>query len=634
MSLFNTVSSLSALCVLGALPLKAQPMQGNDIIEELIVTGSREPIATGDLGASFSILDSDAIEARQVPVLSSLLRDLPGLAVSQTGPVGSQTQIRIRGAEGNQTLVLIDGIEATDPVGNFEFDFADLLSTGVERIEVIRGPQSALYGSEAIGGVINIRTRRPEPGLKLEALGEGGSFGTARVGGTLSGGTEAIGGTLSVGYMDTSGVSASPTGPEDDGYENLTLSGKIIARPADHIELGVIGRYVSAESEFDAQNFATGQVIDADELRKFDAFYGRVYGRIDLFEGAWRHSVSGELTDTDSDNFNADAFVNSFEGQRAKVEYQTTVRLDIMQITGAVEHEEMDFTAIGPTPDDPVNQDKSDDQTSFVGEWRASPLDGVTVSASVRHDINDTFADETTWRTGLSWQVMESTRLHSGAGTGVSDPTFFDRFGFFPGQFMGNPDLIPEQAFGWDIGIEQSFWDGRGLVDATFFASELEDEITQTFDFATFISTAVNQPGKSERRGVELSGRVLPLPGLRLDAAYTYLDADEPDGSREIRRAKHIASVSVDYRFLDDTAGVNLDFDYNGEQDDLDFSTFPAARVSLDSFLLVTLAARYEIIEGLEAFARVENLLDENYRNVLGFNTPGIGAFAGLRARY
>ncbi len=630
----KSASSLSILMLAVAQPSQAQPMPGADAIEEVVVTGSREPIATGDLGASFSILDSDAIDSRQVPVLSFLLRDLPGLAVSRTGPVGSQTQIRIRGAEGNQTLVLIDGIEATDPVGNFEFDFADLLSTGVERIEVIRGPQSALYGSEAIGGVINIRTRRPEPGLKLEALGEGGSFGTARVGGTLSGGSETVGGTLSAGYMNTDGVSASPTGPEDDGYENLTLSGKVIARPADHIELGAIGRYVSAESEFDAQNFATGQVIDADELRKFDAFYGRVYGQIDLFDERWRHSLSGELTDTDSDNFNAGAFVNSFQGQRAKIEYQTTVRLDVMQITGAVEHEEMDFTAIGPTADDPVNQDKSDDQTSLVGEWRASPVDGLTISAGLRHDINETFADETTWRTGLSWQVTDSTRLHSGAGTGVSDPTFFDRFGFFPDQFMGNPDLIPEQAFGWDIGIEHSFWDGRGLVDATFFASELKDEITQTFDPVTFMSTAVNQPGKSERRGVELSGRLKPLPGLRLDAAYTYLDADEPDGSREIRRARHIASVSVDYRFLDDRAGVNLDFDFNGEQDDQDFSTFPATRVTLDSFLLITLAARYELMEGLEAFARIENLLDENYQNVLGFNTPGIGAFAGLRARF
>jgi len=630
----KTASSLSILMLAIAQPSQAQPMPGADAIEEVVVTGSREPIATGDLGASFSILDSDAIDSRQVPVLSFLLRDLPGLAVSRTGPVGSQTQIRIRGAEGNQTLVLIDGIEATDPVGNFEFDFADLLSTGVERIEVIRGPQSALYGSEAIGGVINIRTRRPEAGLKLEALGEGGSFGTARVGGTLSGGSETVGGTLSVGYMTTDGVSASPTGPEDDGYENLTLSGKVIARPADHIELGAIGRYVSAESEFDAQDFATGQVIDADELRKFDAFYGRVYGRIDLFDERWRHSLSGELTDTDSDNSNAGAFVNSFQGQRAKIEYQTTVRLDIMQITGAVEHEEMDFTAIGPTADDPVNQDKSDDQTSLVGEWRASPVDGLTISAGLRHDINETFADETTWRTGLSWQATDGTRLHSGAGTGVSDPTFFDRFGFFPDQFMGNPDLIPEQAFGWDIGIEQTFWDGRGLVDATFFSSELEDEITQTFDPVTFMSTAVNQPGKSERRGVELSGWLQPLPGLRLDAAYTYLDADEPNGDREIRRAKHIASVSVDYRFLDDRAGINLDFDFNGEQLDQDFSTFPATRVTLDSFLLVTLAARYELMEGLEAFARIENLLDENYQNVLGFNTPGIGAFAGLRARF
>jgi len=603
-------------------------------IEEVIVTGAREPLPLEQLGSAFSVLDSEALLSRQTPLLSQVLRDLPGLAVSRTGPVGSQTQIRIRGAEGNQTLVLIDGIEATDPVSSFEFDFGTLMATGVERIEVIRGPQSALYGSEAIGGVINIITRRPKEGLDIEALGEGGSFGTARFGATLSGGSDRYGASVSAGYFDTGGISASPTGDEDDGYENLTLSGKAIAQPLDSLELGVIGRYVGADSEFDNQDFATGLVVDADRLREFSAFYGRTYANLELFEGAWRQRFSAELTDTESDTFTDGEFENSFEGRRNKLEYQSSFEFRGQTLTAALEHEDLDFEATGADPSNPLNQSRDDEQTSIVGELRLDPLDGVFLTAGIRHDFNDIFADETTWRAAAAYELTETTRLHASYGTGVSDPTFFDRFGFFPDQFVGNPALTPEQAEGWDAGVAQRFWDGRVELDATVFYATLEDEIVSAFDPATFLSTVENQAGESERKGVELTLHAEPLDGLRLDGAYTYLDAEEPDGSEEIRRAEHIASLTATYRLPEDRAEISLDFDYNGKQDDLDFSTFPATRVTLDEFLLVTLAARYRLFSGVEAFARIENLLDEDYRNVFGFNTPGIGAFAGLRVRY
>jgi len=627
--------ALGATLLLSAAPAAgAQTGSAGRDLDEIIGTGSREPIPAARLGSAVSVLDRAAIEARQVPVLSQILRDLPGLAVSRTGPVGSQTQVRIRGAEGNQTLVLIDGIEATDPVGNFEFDFGDLLATGIERIELIRGPQSALYGSEAVGGVISVITRRPEAGLDIEALGEGGAFGTARLGATLAGGTKRYGATASVGYLDTDGISASPAGGEKDGYENLTLSGKVIAQPADGLELGLVARYVGAESEFDEQDFLTGQIVDADLLRDFSAFYGRAYGELALLDGAWRHALSAELTDTDTDNFAGGAFENSFEGQRRKLEYQTTLESPVGALTAAVEHEDLDFRAIGRNPADPVNQTKDDEQTSLVGEWRGEPLDGVFLTAGIRHDFNDIFADETTWRATAAYEITPATRLHASGGSGVSDPTFFDRFGFFPDQFVGNPDLTPERARGWDAGVTQQLWSRRLEIDATFFASTLEDEIVSAFDPVTFLSTVENQPGESDRRGVEITLHAEPADGFSLEGAYTYLDADEPGGSKEVRRAEQIASVTATYRTPDDRAVLSLDFDYNGEQEDLDFTTFPATRVTLDSFLLVTLAVRYRLFEGLEAFGRIENLLDEEHTNVLGFNTPGIGAFAGLKARF
>ncbi len=631
--LSGLAGALAACSAVAAAPVLAA--DGDAPIEELIIVGAREPVDAAKLGSAISVLDRADLEARQVPILSEILRDLPGLEVSRTGPVGSQTQIRIRGAEGNQTLVLIDGIEATDPVSNFEFDFADLLSTGIERIEVIRGPESALYGSEAIGGVINIITREPASGRAFEGLAEGGSFGTVRLGATASAGGERGGATLSAGYYDSDGISASPGGTERDGYRNLTLSGKLVARPRDGLTLGAVARYVDARSEFDAQDFATGKVVDADRRRAFDAFYGRVHADLALFDDIWTQTLSLALTDTASDTFADGAFVSRFAGQRWKLVYQSTIDAGgLGALTAAVEHEELDFRSKAADPADPSNQKKSDDQTSFVGEWRGDIAERGFVTVGVRRDLNGTFADATTWRATASYRLTERVRLHTSYGTGVSDPTFFDRFGFFPDFFVGNPDLKPEKARGWDAGIGYRTSDDRLRLDATWFASELRDEITPTFDFATFLSSVENQAGVSDRKGVELSGEARLGAHLHLRASYTYLDATEPDGSREVRRAKHIASLGTVYRLPDDRGEVSLALDYNGRQDDLDFSTFPARRVVLDDFLLATLALRYRLREGIDLIARLENALDADYQNVLGFNTPGIGAFAGLSVRF
>ncbi|GEQ99992.1 hypothetical protein JCM17845_06160 [Iodidimonas gelatinilytica] len=466
MSVAETILGVKALlgCVCGSILCAgaASAQSAREDLEEMIITGAREPLSATQLGASVSVIDQARIEARQSPILSDLLRDVAGLSVSPTGPLGNQVQIRIRGAEGNQTLVLIDGIEATDPVGNFELNFADVLSTGIELVEVIKGAQSALYGSEAIGGVISILTRDPAEGFEWEALGEGGSFGTARFGTTVSGGTKRMGGTFSAGYLESDGISASPSGDEKDGYENLTLSGKLRANPFDALRLGVTARYVSATSEFDAQDFFTGQVVDADLEREFAAFYGRADAALTLFDDDWRQQVWVTLTDTDSDNFGAGgSFTNSFEGERLKFGYQSTVHYAASDFTLAVEHEELDFKAINADAQDPSNQKANDDQTSFIGEVRSDFAPGWFLTLGVRHDMNDRFDDATTWRATGSIILSQATRLHGSYGTGVSDPTFFDRFGFFPGQFIGNDTLTPEKARGWDLGVEYAFWMGR-----------------------------------------------------------------------------------------------------------------------------------------------------------------------------
>lgn len=606
-------------------------------LEEIVVLGARVPQLLRRAPSAIRVIDQDWIEARGVAQVSLLLRDVPGLEVSRTGPIGSQTQVRIRGGEGNHTLVLLDGIEMNDPVSGFELDFADLMTTGISRIEVLRGPQSALYGSEALGGVIDIVTRLPQAARDFALNAEGGSFGTFRIDGFAGLVGERTKAGLSAAFMRTDGVSASPSGPEKDGYRNVTVNGKLVSRPSERLEVGLVARYVDARSEFDRQDFFSGLVLDANNVRRFTGFYGRGYARLSLLGGRWTHLVAADFTDTDTDNFANGDFSGSFSGGRQKLIWQTSLKFEtgpaLQRLTAALEYEHFDFSAKGPSPDSPQNQKQNDRQVSFVGEYHARLGERIDIGLGVRHDDNRTFRNDTTWRTAASWSVSEAILLHTSYGTGNADPTFFERFGFFPGSFVGNPDVRPERGRGFDAGVRIAPSDGFYL-DVTGFRSILKNEIATVFNFDTFTSTVENRQGKSKRRGVEVSLSWWPLFDLRLLGSYTYLKAREANGAIEVRRPKHIASFGGTWFLAGGRGEANLDIGYHGRQRDFDFSTFPAPRVPLSAYWLASAALRYRLAGPFWLTARVENLFDSRYQDVLGFNTPGIGVFGGLTARY
>ena len=606
-------------------------------IEEILVTGSRMPVDAGTIGVDFSVLDGDWIDARDVPELSLVLRDLPGVAVSRTGPIGSLTQVRIRGAEANHTLVLLDGIEMNDPVSGFELDFADVLSAGIARVELIRGASSALYGSEALGGVIQLVSRLPDEPRALDLRAEGGSFGTLRTEGFAGFREGASAGALTAAFYRTAGVSASPTGPERDGYRNVTLHGRLEVRPGDDLAVGLVGRLVDARSEFDDQDFLTGAVVDANNWRRFTAFYGRAYARLSLFGDRWTHQVAVDLTDTGTRNFADGAFTGRFAGTRVKLGYQTTAAFETgsldHRITGALEYERLRFRVRGASPDAPENQRRHDRQISLVGEYHLGIARRLFLDAAVRHDDNRIFRNATTWRLSGLLPLIDGIAVIGNVGTGIADPTFFERFGFFPGSFIGNPALKPERGRGFDAGLRimpAAAW----TIELVGFHGILKDEITTVFDFATFTSTPVNQPGRSTRNGFEADVAFRTHESWTLRGFYSFVDAEDPDGAREVRRPKHRAGLGGTWRFAGARGLVNLDVAYNGRQRDFDFSRFPAERVRLASYWLASVSLRWRVKGPVWLTARVENLFDSNYQDVLGFNTPGIGAFAGLAARF
>ncbi|MEM7121490.1 MAG: TonB-dependent receptor [Pseudomonadota bacterium] len=609
------------------------------VLPDIVVSASRVPLLAEQVGSAVTVITEEELEDRQIRIVSDVLRDVPGLAVSRTGPQGAFTQVRIRGAEGNQTLVLIDGIEANNPAGGSEFDFANLLNLEIERIEVLRGPQSALYGSDAIGGVINIITKKPDDGLSVVTRGELGSFDTRNGMVSFNYGAEQfyVGGAFERLMVDEQHVADERNGnPEQDPYRNNTGRFTFGVQPTQEFSIDATGWIIDSHRHGDASAVVVGAVDDFSTSKSIQR-YGRASASLDLFDGLWANEVGIARTDVDTDFLNA-AGIETFtsEGTINKIDYQSDVTFGE---EGVAEHglsflaertTESQFTSSafsGPN-------DKSITNYSYAGEYRGAYQDQFFVSAGLRYDDNDPlFDNEVTWRLTGAWLSPEwGTRPHASVGTGVKNPTLFELFGSTP-TFTGNPNLQPESSIGWDVGIEQPFWDDRLVVDVTYFNNRIEDLIQGGGN------TAVNLPGTSKIQGVEVSATAVVMEGLSVTGAYTYTDGKDANGAELVRRPMHIASVVTNYNFdvADMPANLNLAVRYTGAQDDIVFLSFFPSQTRIErlgSFTLVNLGGSLEVADGVEIYARGENLLDEQYQEVFGFGTPGIAGYAGLRLAF
>lgn len=639
------LKSLMAASALASIAMPAIAQKPITIEDEIIVTASRVPLARLSIGSAVDVLNEDDIRTRQHTFISDLLRDLPGMAVSQAGPTGALTQVRLRGAEANHTLVIVDGIEAGDPFNAGEFEFAHLLSSGVSRLEVLRGPQSALWGSDAIGGVINVVTGPSSTveGAWAEGFAEGGSFGTAR--GSVSAGIASARGAIrgSLSYADIQGISASAIDPEKDGYDNLTGSLFATYDVTDTLTLSVSGRHINASSDQDTQDFTFGSptqgfVIDSDDERKSNRTYGSAVADLNLLEGRWTHQLSAAVTDTENESLSGGAFSFGSNGRKWDVEYQTGYKFDsgdsaTHAITGLVEYEDLAYENRG-AGGGPENQRQTGNQWSTAVEYRLGLANQVFLSGALRHDDNQRFENETTYRLTAAWAIPDTGfKLRSSYGTGVSQPGFFELFGFDPNFFVGNPNLKPESSEGWDAGVDYSFANGRGLASLTYFDSNLENEIFT--DFSVFPFTVDNRVGTSTRDGIEFAFKVEALKELSLAASYTYTDAKDDAGLREVRRPKHLGSLNVTYRFFENRATLDLGLNYNGTMRDNEFIfATPETQVTLEDYVLGTVAASFDVTDSIQIYGRVENAFDEDYQDVFGFASPGAGAYAGIRIKF
>lgn len=622
-----------------AAPPASVPPAGD---EEIVVTGTlpdEEEARDSSVAATQSVRVTPALsEVAGLPMATDYLRLSPGTSVASAGPRGSQTQVRLRGAEANHTLLVLDGIRFNDPAAGNEARFELLGIDLVDRIALHLGPRTALWGSEAIGGVLVLDTRDPySSGEGYGGRAEYGSLDSARGTAWAAAYAGKVRFAATAAWMGSEGIdSFGSGGGERDGFENRSASGRLVYAPADAVELGVVGHWIEGDSDYDGFDPVTFR--RADTLDRTESRIGAVRGWAKAATDGWTLTIDGSLLASANRNLLADAPLNRTFGRRFTTSGRLEKQIGGHLLTAAAEHQSERFRARDEIYFGATRQDRSRDLTALVGGWRADWTDRLSTEIAVRHDRFSAFADATTWRAGATFEPVRRVRLLADYGEGIAQPTFYDLYGFFPGSFTGNPALEPERSDGWNAGVRLGEW-RRMTLSLGYFETRLRDEIVDVFDPSTFRSTTANATGTSRREGVEAMFELRPRSRAvsRLFATYTYLDAAEQQVAgglvlREVRRPRHSAGFGGQGEIGRLSWGATLA--YVGARRDVDFESFPARTVRLDDYLLGSLQLGWRLGRGVEVYARAENALDADYQDVFGYRTQGRTLHAGIRLRF
>ena len=620
--------------------------------ELLVISPSLTPIEASKSGSSVTVMTGEEARSSGFTQLSDVVRTFPGVAVSQSGARGSLTQFRVRGTEANHLLVMIDGVPANS-LSDGEYDFADIPLDDIQRIELLRGPQSGLYGANAHSGVLTIETKsgrgltKPEFTAKLE----GGTQGSAEGAATFRGAWGPFYGSTTATYATTNGFNIARDGSENDGARRfaVTAKGGVDLTPYFNVE-GFV-RHFHRQADIDPQNFATGLVFDRRfDQNIFDETLARVEGTLKLFDDRWIQSLKATGAQQHLFAFDADPFTpppglaSSSAGTSGTLSYKSSLLLDSNfaggekhRITGLLEsrREQFSFDSIflSGSDLDAARAGHTRTTNSIGGEYVLDLLrTGTTISIAQRQDFNEPFEDEYTWRYSISQKLgMTGARLHSSVGRGVTNPSFIEQFGFLISTFVPNSNLVPESSIGWDAGWEQQFWNGRVLFDVTYFNSRLEHEIVLV-SLPSFKSSVDNLAGTSTRQGLEVTGKFRPVDWLTLTGTYTFTDARDDKGEPEIRRPRHAASGSATISFLDGRAKATVNVIYNGKMPDTIF-TFPSMATTLDAYTLVGGMISYDTTPWSTVYLRAENVFDRRYEEVYSYRSPGAAVYAGIKVR-
>ena len=566
-------------------------------LDTIIVNGSRLDQTMTEIGSSVSVITRDDLEELGVDFALDAIATAPGVTVNQNGAFGGNASVRIRGASNDQTLVLIDGVPVNDPTGTGGgYNFAYLDTDTIERIEVLKGPQSTLWGSDAI-------------------FGEYGSFNTLRGGASISNANEIGDFRLAATGLTTDGISKADEAngnSEDDGYDSQTVSAKGGLNLPASVRLETSLMWSDAESEYDSYAFgAQGSVADGDEVTNSETLSGNITLKAPLFDGRLENLVQIGYADIERENTSNGVQSYFTEGDRVLFRYQGTFAInDTNTLAFGTEREETSAN----------EQESSIDSLFALYEFK--PVDSLTLTGGIRVDDHETFGSETTGRVAAAWTATDQLTFKASWGQGFKAPSIFQSTYIctFCGLTAPNTNLKAETSEAYDIGVQWQSADERIVLGATLFDQETENMI----DFS--YTAGYDNIALVDSQGGELTGAYAINNWLGIAASYTFIDSDDGNGNALARLPESTGNISASFDPDGPFSGAVL-VRYNGEETNTDGS-------ELDSWTRVDLTGSYDLNDTVEIYGRIENLLDEEYQQILGYGTPGLSGSVGVRLRY
>ncbi len=619
---------------------------------EVVTSPTTVPTPIAEVANSITVITAEDIQREQRRTLPDALATVPGLNVVQTGGPGGQTSIFIRGTNSNHVKVLIDGIDVTDPSNPSQtFDFGQMLTGDIARIEVLRGPQSGLYGSDAIGGVISITTKKGEGPPKAYVSVEGGSFGTFNQSTGVSGSQNRFNYAFNVLHWHSASTPVTPLNilapgqtRNNDAYDNKTFSTRVGYDFSDQFSLNVVSRYTAStlgftgdfDDNFHGPDIAQSTQADHQSFSRIEGVWTLLDGRFKNYFGAAYADARTTTTFPEDINFNGvpvGSGPSRSDGTRTKLDWRGVfaVTADHTVVMG-VDDEMFGFTQFSPFGGG-VPSASNANRGAYL-ELRSKFWERLFLVANIRRDDNDEFGGHQTFRIAPAFIVpWTDTKLKASYGTGFKAPTLSQLFNSFPPTFFANPNLLPEESKGYDIGFEQPLLHDRVRFGATYFHNDITNLIqsvpTGQLAFGFIPVDTLANVGQATTYGAETFATFTITPRLNLRADYTYTAAqDEIAHAELIRRPKNKASLAANWQATDQ---LKLTATWLYVTGWLDLSRDGLTPTFAPPYQVVNVAANYAASENVTYFGRIDNLFNEHYEVPVGFLRPGIGIFAGVR---
>jgi vitamin B12 transporter len=585
-------------------------------LDTIIVEGSRLNQTEAEIGTSVSVITSEEIEKLGFDFALDAVAAAPGVTINQNGSFGGTASVRIRGASSGQTLVLIDGVPVGDPsTTDGSFNFAYLDTENIDRIEVLKGPQSVLWGSDAIGGVVSISTKQPDAGLGGSVFGEYGSYNTFRGGASVGNSNDMGDFRVAATGITSDGISKADEAngnTEDDGYDSRTVSARGGLNLPNSIRLDGTLLWNDSEMDFDSYaGGAQGSVGDGDERTETESLSGNVSLKVPLLDGRFENLLMVGYSDISRENFTNGMQSYDADGDRTLYRYQGTFTID-----------DRNKIAFGAEREETTANDQDASIDGLFGLYEFKPVEKLTLTGGLRVDDHDKFGSETTGRIAAAYAASEQVIVRASWGQGFKAPSIFQSTYIctFCGLTEPNADLKPETSEAFDIGVDWTSADGRAQAGITYFDQETENMI----DFS--YTAGYDNIALVDSKGVELFGSYQFTNWLGVSANYAYIDAEDGNGNELSRLPEHSGDVTVSLDPEGPFSG-NILVRYNGDEANTDGTT-------LDGWTRVDLTGSYELTDRIELYGRIENLFDEHYQQILGYGTPGLSGTVGLRLRY